>query len=92
MRSKAGEGLLLAGRERVAPGGFTAVAPGGSGDRAGVPLPKGPPGSGGRRPLFTGLGGIGPLSSDSGRHVGCGRKRWHSKWRRRGGLEGWLEP
>ena len=91
LRSKAGAGLLLAGRERVAPGGFTAVAPGGSRDRAGGHTPKGPPGSGGRRSLFTGLGGIGPLSSDSARHVGCGQKGWHSKWMRRGGLEGWLE-
>ena len=44
LRSKAGAGLLLAGRERVAPGGFTAVAPGGSGDRAGSPSQRAPQG------------------------------------------------
>ena len=51
-------GLLPAGQERVALGGFTAVAPRGSRDQAEVPFPKAPPpGSGERRSLFTGLGG-----------------------------------
>lgn len=81
------EGLLLAGRAGGT-GDFTAVAPGGSGDWAGSRLPRAPR-VWWQKALVHRLGGL-VLCLDSGRHVGCGRKRWHSKWRRRG--LGWLEP